>query len=249
MRLALNGGEEFSDGFENVHAELIEIVGGANSCGVYLPCAAADDGMPTVDFWRNLALKRLTATGSSVTAPRIVDHASANLAENVEQIANADWIYLGGGKPHVAMRVLAGTKSMEALQVAIKRNVLIIGASAGAMMMCSQSVVLTDEALAIFEAAQRHAKPGEKVPGLPPLQCLGLIPDSICFPHFNRSYARTLINNWDHPAGMRALCIDEQTSLDNVTGEWLVRGRGTVSIVDPQGKTHEYRAGEKVSVL
>src|SRR5258708_5915306 len=113
MRLALVGGEEFADGFEDVHADLLAANGGKK--GVFLPSAATDDGLSTVQYWCNLACKRLSIDGMQVEAPAVVDAASANDARTAQLVADADWIYLGGGKPHVAMRVLGDSKVMAAL--------------------------------------------------------------------------------------------------------------------------------------
>src|SRR5437868_5591402 len=108
MRLALIGGEEFSDGFEDVHAALLDSVGGKGSHGVFLPTAAAEDGRDVVDYWCKLAIKRLSATGATVEAPRLADKAAADDEHTTQLLTDADWIYLGGGKPHVALGILNG---------------------------------------------------------------------------------------------------------------------------------------------
>src|SRR5258708_36890337 len=102
MRLALVGGEEFADGFEDVHAELLKSVGD-HSRGVYLPCAAAEDGPDVVEYWCNLAIRRLSATGAQGAAPRVTDKASANDPQNVKLLPEADWINSAGAKPHLAL--------------------------------------------------------------------------------------------------------------------------------------------------
>ena len=249
MRLALVGGEEFADGFEDVHAELLKSVGD-HSRGVYLPCAAAEDGPEVVEYWCNLAIRRLSATGAQVAAPRITDKASANDRQNVKLLAEADWIYLGGGKPHVALGTLSGTRVLDELTAAAQRGVLIIGASAGAMMMCTRSFVLTQKAMDEFERAMTKDS-NAPFPSLPPLDCLNFVPNSICIPHFDQSYMRS----WDDPrllpAGFTLIGVDEQTALVNlasVTGTWTVSGRGSVTILHSQGAPVKYHAGQQITL-
>src|SRR5690349_20263767 len=103
MNLALIGGEEFADGFEAVHADLLATAGGTTSRGVYHVTAAAADGTTTINYWRDLAVKRLSAGGATVSAPPVIDATSANDPAYVRLIDAADWVYLGGGKPHVAL--------------------------------------------------------------------------------------------------------------------------------------------------
>lgn len=246
MRLALVGGEEFADGFEDVHAELLSAVGGSRSKGVFLPTAAAEDGANVVDYWRDLARKRLSATGATVDAPCVVDRASANDEHTAASITSADWIYLGGGKPHVAMGILNGTRVMDELIAAAKRGTLIIGASAGAMMMCTRSIVLTPEAMAQFERAMQSSRADGSMPAFPPLDCLDFVPKSMCVPHFDRSYARRWEDPRLHPAGLTLIGIDEQTAMANLNGTWQVYGRGAITIIPEGGPVTKYRVGQQI---
>lgn len=244
MNLSLIGGEEFADGFEDVHVDLLARVGGRKSRGVFLVTAAAEDGPNTIAYWRELAMQRLTATGASVTAPPIVDAASAADPANVRQIEEADWIYLGGGKPHVALGILNGTPALAAILHAAEAGKLLLGASAGAMMMCQQSFVLTEAAMTAYQAALRHPQPGQ-VAALPVLPCLNLVSGTICAPHFDRSYARQMeigIRSY----GLTVLGIDEQTAMITgaADGQWQVFGRGAVTVLTPAGTRTAYRAGE-----
>jgi cyanophycinase-like exopeptidase len=229
MRLALVGGEEFADGFEDVHAGLLAEVGKSTSRGVFLPTCAADDGPETVEYWCNLARQRLSAWGAQVESLRVVDRASAEDTTHAKLVAEADWIYLGGGQPHVAMRILANSNVLTALQEAATRGTLIIGASAGAMMMCERSFVITPELVAEISRILREGAPPDWNPPLPaPLDCLAFIPRSMCLPHFDRGLARGWIEGGLRPEGFTVIGVDEQTALVNTRGTWEVRGRGTV---------------------
>src|SRR5262249_32303136 len=151
-------------------------------------------------YWCNLSRQRLSPYCAEVEAPLIIDNQSANDPVHVKLLVEADWIYLGGGYPHVAMRILSGTPVMNALIRAAMRDTLIIGASAGAMMMCAQSVVITPGIFSQNEAPL-------------PLKCLGFIPNSLCVPHFNRGFAQRWLDGDFVPGGFTLIGIDEQAAL------------------------------------
>src|SRR5512139_2404720 len=121
-RLALIGGED-------VHASLLKDTERAQPRLVFLPTCAADDGDEAIEYWCNTAREKFTALGAIVETPRVIDRASADNPHFVQMMAEADLIYFGGGYPHVAMRILPGTRVMAALQDALQRGVLIAGSS------------------------------------------------------------------------------------------------------------------------
>jgi cyanophycinase len=216
VRLALIGGEEFAPGFEEVHQRLLSLIGGGRSRGVFLPTCAAHDGAETVDYWCGLAQQQLGPYAAEVQTPRVIDRASANHESFAGQLAAADWIYLGGGWPHIGMEILAGSRVLEELNRAAERGALILGASAGAMMMCARSIVISP---ALFSGSEPQ-----------PLECLGYVPHSICFPHFNKSYAQRWRNDVSWTQGYTRIGIDEQTALVHLDGSWQVIGRGAVEV-------------------
>ncbi|MSP14180.1 MAG: hypothetical protein EXR62_14640 [Chloroflexi bacterium] len=244
--LALIGGEEFADGFEDVHAGLLAELGGGLRRVVYLPTCAADDGAAAVDYWCTLAREKLSAIGAHVETPRVVDVASANDSGNAQLVAEADWIYLGGGYPHVAMKILPGTQVLEALYTAAARGALICGASAGAMLMCARSSVMTPELIAAVGRALEDGPPDDwQLPPAPPLDCLGLLPGTICAPHFDRIG----IGKWFEgflQDGMTLLGVDEQTALVHTSKGWEVRGRGAVTILRHSLEAQRYGADTRL---
>jgi len=235
MRLALIGGEEFATGFEDVHADILSSVAGGQSRGVFLPTCATHDGIDTVRFWCDKAREKLSPVSASVATPLIIDKQSANDPDNAALIANTDWIYLGGGFPHVGMMILSSTAVLREIRRAAERGVLIIGASAGAMMLCGQSFVITPDLFA-----------GKVKPE--PIDGLGFIPNSQCFPHFDRSYAQRWISDDMRPPNTTLIGIDEQTALVNRYGYWEVLGRGTVAIFECGSAITRYMAGQRVTL-
>ncbi len=257
--LALIGGEEFADGFEDVHARLLELAYSQRKNGkrglvrvVYLPTCASDDGRETVNFWSETAQQRLGALGAHVDSLPIVDITSANKPEYAIKIAEADWVYIGGGYPHVGMRILHRSRALEAIQTAHQRGALIAGASAGAMMMGSRSWVITPE---LEDALTTLFTNGTGVsdfilPIPPSLECLGMLPNVMCWPHANQLFSLAWLQSGLLPAEHRLIGIDEQTAMV-YTGEngWQVVGKGKVTLVNERFEVKEFLHGSSLGSL
>lgn len=227
FHLALIGGEEFADGFEAVHEALIAPLLDGRSRGVYLPTCAAHDGLDVVRYWCATAQRRLAPFCAGVAAPLVVDADSASDAVNVELIRAADWVYLGGGHPATGMRILGGSAVLAAILDGVQQGKPLIGASAGAMMLCATSIALT-RALAHGDA-ERFA-------------CLGLVPGTYCVPHYNRIWAAQIARHC--PPDHTLVGLDEQVALVSGLGgsEWRVLGGGSAVVRSPGGEEHRYQA-------
>jgi len=260
--IALIGGEEFADVFEEVHASLLELArkqreargseNGRPVSVVFLPTCAAGDGPETVSYWCEEAQRRLGALGAQVLPVPIVDQVSANDPENAQMIAEADWVYIGGGYPHIGMRILGGTRAQQALEAARQRRALISGASAGAMMLGARSWVITpDMEAAITEMFSEGTGLSDwSLPLPPPLDCLGFVPKSMCWPHANQLFSIRWIQDGLLPAGHFVIGIDEQTALVNTGSDgWEVQGRGKVTLVNDHYQATELPAGSRIEKL
>jgi cyanophycinase len=248
-KLALIGGEEFSDDFQDVHASLVVSLGEKPRV-VFLPTAAANDGSETVEHWCTLAREKLSALGANVDIPRVIDRESANDPYYAQQVADADWVYLGGGYAHVAFPILQGTKVMEALLSVKERGALISGASAGAMMMGTQAIVITPELLEDVGKYWETGAPSDWDPPVPPLiQGLGWLEGKIVAPHFERPwFSRKWLDSDIFKTGATLIGIDEYTALValDTDGTWEVRGRGFVTLHRTREDFTRYGAGERV---
>lgn len=252
MPLALIGGEEFSDGFEPFHARLAHDLIAHRSNGrelrvAFLPSCAADDGAATIEHWCRTAEARLTAEGVRVRSLPIADRERAADAELVGWLQQADWIYFGGGYPHVGMRILASTPALEAVRVAWRRGALVSGASAGAMLLCNRSWVITAE----FEAAVTALPGGPEagsgdMPAAAFIDGLGLLPATLCWPHMNLGFSLAWLRQGALPHGHTLVGLDEQTLIINTSGAWEVLGRGRARIVDPAYHAYDFVHGERI---
>lgn len=244
--LALIGGEEFSENFPAIHAGLAA-ERGRKPRVVFLPTAAANDGSETVEHWCSLAREKLGSLGAIVETPRVVDRDSANHPVFARLVAEADWIYLGGGYAHVALPILQGTKVMEALLSARARGALVSGASAGAMMMGARAIVITPELLEDIGKYWDSGTPPDWDPPAPPLiDGLGWLPETIVAPHFDRPwFSRRWLERGFLPDGFRLIGIDECTTLTRkADGEWKVLGLGSVTSNKQDRKPVRYTAGD-----
>jgi len=245
-KLALIGGEEFSDDFEDMHVGLIAPLGRKPRVA-FLPTPAANDGIETVEHWCSLAHEKLSSLGAIVNTPRVVDRESANDPRHAQQIAEADWVYLGGGYAHVALPILQGTKVMEVLLSARERGVLISGASAGAMMMGEQAIVITPELLEDIGKYWESGAPSEWDPPMPPLiPALNWLPQTIVAPHFDRPwFSRKWLDRDFIPDGFTLIGIDERTTLARkANGNWEVFGFGSITLYKQGREIAHYAAGD-----
>jgi cyanophycinase len=245
--LALIGGEEFAPGFENVHAELVELAGKPKPRVVFLPTAASHDGARVAQSWCDRARKLLGNAGATVDAPLVIDRAGANDAQNAALLDNADMIYLGGGWPHILIQTLAGTRILDAFWRAVQRGAMIAGASAGAMALAERTLVVNENVMHIIALALSGAV-GTPMPKVEFIDGYNLVPHAIVSPHFERMPQQTkLYERGFYPAGLMLLGIDEQTALVRRENEWRVLGKGAVTI--GKDKTFKkYRAGNGVNL-
>lgn len=255
FQLALIGGEEFADGFEDVHAQLA-----ARACRTrqtqnshplriaFLPTCAAHDGPQTVKYWCEQARQRLGILDAQVSALKIVDRASANDIHHASRIAEADWVYIGGGYPHIGMQIFSGTLALDALHQARERGALISGASAGAMLLGTRSWVITPEMDRVVTALlDEGGNPEEVDIPLPPfLDCLAFIPGVLCWPHLNKFFSMHWVEQGMLPSGCTMLGVDEQTALVSEDARnWQVLGRGRAVVIDERRQVRSYSSGQQ----
>jgi cyanophycinase-like exopeptidase len=250
--LALIGGEEFTNAFDDVHASLLEIAREAAGARggdrrqvrvVYLPFNMAEDGAETIECWSEEARSRLEKLGALVSAPPISDRCSADDPVNARVVRQADWIYIGGGKPQVGMRVFAGSETCRAMMDAYRQGALLSGASAGAMILADSSWVITPELDQSIERSVSQGKTPDEfdLPKLEHLACLGVLPRSLVWPHLNQFFSMRWLKSGMKPAGHTVIGIDEQTALVGAPDRrWKVFGRGRVTLIDDNYQMQSY---------
>ncbi len=251
MPIALIGGEEFADGFEDVHARLAHELIARKPNGrelrlAFLPTCAAGDGPASVERWCRTAEARLSAEGVRVRSLPIVDRRSAGDADLVAWLRQADWIYFGGGYPHVAIPILAGTPALEAVRAAWQSGALVAGASGGAMLLCSRAWVVTPELESAIDALRGQDESAAHLPGVGFVDGIGLLPATLCWPHMNLGFSLAWLRQGALPPQHTLIGLDEQTAVVTRGGAWQVLGRGRARIVDPGYIVHDFVHGETI---
>ncbi len=219
IMLALVGSGEYLPGMEAVDRELLSRLAGPARV-VCLPTAAGTEGAERIAYWSDLGVAHFARLGAEVHAPPVIDRASADDPALAAAVAQANFVYLSGGKPDYLYRTLAGSRVWEAILAVLAGGGLLAGCSAGAMIL------------------------GERFFGFPGWRSgFNFLPGATIVPHFDEIPAAMLKPIWlTADKRLALLGIDGYTALV-VDGERReVLGTGSVSIWSRAGK-RRYGAG------
>lgn len=214
MFYALVGSGEYLPPIEPLDRELIRRLGEPARV-VCLPTAAGTEGPGRIHYWMQLGLDHFARLGAQVEAVPVTDRASANDPSLAERIAQANFVYLSGGKPDYLYKTLNGSLAWGAIQGVLSHGGLLAGCSAGAMIM------------------------GEKVyafPGTHP--GFNFVPGALIIPHFDEIPASIL-----KPAQLlispklTILGIDGNTALVHNGDGYEVIGAGGVTVWSRHSQT------------
>jgi cyanophycinase len=129
---------------------------------VCLPTAAGNEGPHSIKYWSDLGVNHFTKLGASAIALPVIDRASASNEIYAQQICDANFVYLSGGKPDYLYKTLKDTIVWSAILSVLGNGGVVAGCSAGAMIM------------------------GEQFPGFPSSSpAFGLVPGIAVIPHFD----------------------------------------------------------------
>jgi cyanophycinase-like exopeptidase len=225
--IALHGGGEFLPGDEPFLDALLDLAGSVarsratNGSSrdliriLILPTAAAR-GRPdeTAAMAIGAFARRGEVLGKAIRAEtaRIVDAASAQDAAFTGPLASADLIYLPGGDPDIAPRLLNGTAAGRSLARAHRDGTVLAGASAGAMALAEWSWT-----------------PQGGIPAL------GLVRGLVVVPHYDEVRRMAWQSSLDKvaPAGFGYLGLDERTGVISDGAGWRVAGAGAAHWFEP----------------
>lgn len=192
---------------------------------VVIPSAAIPDGPQVVERWASMGRAHFAALGVTVDVITIGAGAGADDAEVAARIAAANLVYLSGGQPGFLLDTLRGTITWDAVLGVYARNGVIVGCSAGAMVLGAALV------------APRLQRPLATRPAF------GLVPHILILPHYDalptllRGLAMRLL-----PSTLTVIGIDEETALIQDGASWLVQGRSGVEL-RRAGARMRYRSG------
>jgi len=224
--LLLEGGAEFGGRMREPDLRAIELAGGFDAPIRIIPTAVAPDnnhrraGNNGTRWFQSLGAK-------DVLSVPLIDKPSANDESIANSLRSAKLIYMLGGFTGYLAETLEGSDAWDAVLGAYQAGTVVVGSSAGAMVMC--------------EFYYDPSK-GQVVNGL------NLVPNSLVLPHhntFGKSWASRLLEI--SPGTL--IGIDEQTGMiDNGSSEiWSVLGRGAVTLYR-NSQTEVYQTGNSLSL-
>jgi len=227
--VALVGAGEFLPVMAEFDAGLLAATGRARPRVAILPTASYPDGEEVFTRWATMGVAHFGDLGAEVEPVLVRDRAAADDPAAAQAIGEADLVYLSGGKPAYLLRVLDGSAVGRALGEAHERGSVLVGCSAGAMVLAQHA----------FDFRVRLSPwPLRWGPGL------GFVEDASVIPHYDAwPEPFTALIALQAPRGSLVLGIDEETAVVGRDGAWQVHGRSRVTVW--RGRRRErFRAGE-----
>ncbi len=223
--LALAGGNEFNPGNEEQDRVLAK---GARSGPAYVvPTAAARQGPDRAvahaqDWFRLLGL--------DLDELPVLKRGDATSAEVAERARAGRFFYLVGGDPGLVAQVLRGSAVWRAMFSAWLDGASLAGSSAGAMALCSHTLVR-----AVWPNRTNRR----------PADALGLLAETAVLPHFD-----TFGSHWVESAQAAApeltlLGIDERSAAVWQDRTWRAMGPGSVTVIKGK-KARRFASGQEV---
>jgi len=197
---------------------------------VILPTASAGENP---EEWATWGVSHFLRLGARSIALMVLERSDAEQPENVEQITNADLLYISGGKPARLLESLQGSPLWAGFLRARRAGAWLMGCSAGAMALGDWTLVHRPE--------DGDGTPTQWTPGLGMLQGMAVVP------HFDAwSEAEELT------AQISGACtvfgIDEDTAVLLDRGRARAAGRGIARLIDAGG-WHLLMAGQELDLV
>jgi cyanophycinase len=214
--LALVGSGEYLPPMDPVDRVLLGRLPGPPRV-VCLPTAAGTEGPKRIDYWARLGEDHFAKLGAPVRSLPVTDRASADDPALAGLIAEANFVYLSGGKPAYLYQTLEGSLAWEAILAVLRKGGLLAGCSAGAMIM--------GEAFFGFSGQARN-------------QGFRLLPGATVIPHYDElpEWMVAPVRKWiSH--GLTLVGIEANTALFRRGEEMEVLGSGGVTVWNTAGKT------------
>src|SRR6266702_6643444 len=222
--LALVGAGEYLPPIAPVDTMLLERIDGAPRV-VVLPTASTPDGAGVPEHWAKMGVDHFTQLGATVEPVMLLRRRDADDASIVSQIAAANFVYLSGGKPRYLLETLQGTAAWDAIVNVLAAGGVVAGCSAGAMVLGSE----------VFDFPQVWRT----------IPALGLVPGMAIIPHFDELPSLMVGTITRGRRKTTVVGIDGTTALVGSGHQWIVYGRGGVTVFTKNGK-QRYTGGEIV---
>jgi cyanophycinase len=226
--LALVGGDEFNPG--NEEQDRMLAAAARSGPAFVVPTAAARQGPEVAVDHAKRWFKQFGLALEELPVLKRGDAESAVLADRARE---GGFFYLVGGDPGFVAQVLRGSAVWRAIFEAWHEGAALAGSSAGAMALCSQTLV-------------RASWP--KRFDRRPIAALGVVPKTAVLPHFDTFGQRWVESAREAAPGVTLLGIDERSAASWQADEWRAAGPGSVTVIKG-AKVIRFASGEKVTGL
>jgi cyanophycinase len=222
----LVGGDEFNPGNEQ-QDRLLAAAAGRGAAFVVPTAAARQQPDKSVAH----AIKWFRQFGLALVELPILKRSDAASPALAEKARGGGFFYLVGGDPGLVAQVLGGSLVWRAIFEAWRGGAVLAGSSAGAMALCSQTLVRATWP----DRTKRR-----------PLPALGVVPRTAMLPHFE-----TFGHKWVDSARAAApdlllLGIDERSAAVWREGQWSAHGPGAVTVIKGS-KVSTFESGRDVT--
>jgi cyanophycinase len=224
--VALVGAGEYLPEILPVDKKLLELVNGTPHVAV-VPTASAPDGEGVPERWARMGVEHFAELGVTAEPVMLLNRTDAENADIAARLANANFIYFSGGKPRYLLETLKGTISWQAILDVFAARGIIAGCSAGAMVLGGE----------VFDFPQIWRT----------IPALGLVPGIAVIPHFDELPSLMVGTITRGKRKKTVVGIDGATALVGSGHQWMVYGRGSVTVFTKNGK-QRYTEGEVVSL-
>ncbi|MHB8590095.1 MAG: Type 1 glutamine amidotransferase-like domain-containing protein [Candidatus Dormibacteraceae bacterium] len=226
--LALVGGDEFNPGNEEQDRMLASA---ARPGPAFVVPTAAARQEPERSVRHAIAwFKQFDVDLVELPVLKRKDAESAVLAERARQGA---FFYLVGGDPGLVAQVLRDSAVWRSMFQAWRDGAALAGSSAGAMALCSHTLVRASWP----NRFNRRA-----------IDALGLMPKTAVLPHFETFGHRWIESAQAAVPGHMLLGVDERSAAVWMKDEWRAVGPGSVTVIKGS-KTVQFTSGSRISGL
>jgi cyanophycinase len=226
--LALVGGDEFKPGNEE-QDRLMVAAAGAGAAYV-VPTAAARQGP---DRAVAHATDWFATLGLALRELPVLRRSDAVKASIAEEASRGGFFYLVGGDPGLVAQVLRGSPVWRAIFGAWRAGAVLAGSSAGAMALCSDTLVRATW------PNRFHRRP---------MEALGVLARTAVLPHYDTFGHRWVDSAREAAPGLTLLGIDERSAAVWQDGRWRAAGPGVVTVVK-RASMSRFESGAEVKGL
>jgi cyanophycinase len=176
------------------------------------------------------ATRWFRSLGLDLRELRVLNRTGAMNKQIAEAAAAGGFFYLVGGDPGHVANVLRGSLVWSAVFDAWRRGAVLAGSSAGAMALCSHTLVR-----ATWPNRFRRR----------PLEALDVVPKTAVLPHFDTFGHKWIESAREAAPELTLLGVDERSAAVWAAGGWLAVGPGVVTVMRGMRKA-QFKDGQAV---